>query len=250
MKVLESIGAIKDYRKLLTGSVGFVPTMGALHKGHQYLLEKSVSENQNTILSIFTNPTQFNNLDDLNKYPKTLNADLELAKAAGVNAVFLPKYDEVYPDNYRFKVTEIEFSKQLCGQYRPGHFDGVLTVVLKLLNLCKPHRAYFGEKDFQQLSLIKDMVDSFFIDCDIIPVPTVREESGLAFSSRNILLSAAEKEKAPKLFKTIYQKKNKEEAKKTLQEQGFKVEYLEDINGRRYVAAWLGEVRLIDNVQI
>lgn len=250
MKVIETPQELMQFRQKLQGSVGFVPTMGALHQGHETLLQRAVSENNHCILSIFVNPTQFNNSQDLAKYPKTWEADLEMARKNNVTAVFAPRYETMYPDHYRFKVVESESSKNLCGAHRPGHFDGVLSVVMKLLNIVNPTKAYFGEKDFQQLSLIRDMVSAFFLPYEIIPVATVREKDGLAMSSRNLRLSFAEREKAPLIYKTVSESKTAEEAEKKLSALGFKVDYVTDIEDRRYVAAFLGEVRLIDNVQI
>ena len=156
----------------------------------------------------------------------------------------------MYPDDYRYKITENEFSKILDGAHRPGHFDGVLTVVMKLFQLSTPTRAYFGEKDFQQLQLIKGMVESFFLDLEIIPVPTVREADGLAMSSRNVRLTEEERTKAPEIFKAITSHRSAEEVKNHLNSLGFEVDYVTDIGQRRFVAAKLGNVRLIDNVQI
>lgn len=231
-------------------SVGFVPTMGALHQGHAELLKKSVAENEITVLSIFVNPTQFNSSDDLKKYPKTLSADESLAQQVGADILWLPDYSQLYPDNYRFKVTETEFSKILCGAHRPGHFDGVLSIVMKLLNLVKPNRAYFGEKDYQQYQLVKDMAQAYFLETEIVGVPTIRETSGLALSSRNLRLSPEELKQAPLLFKTLKESPSAGVAAKKLTELGFKVDYVEDIRDRRFAAAFLGDVRLIDNVQI
>lgn len=250
MRILKSTKELKSWRASITESVGFVPTMGALHLGHAALLNKARAENGIVVLSIFVNPTQFNNKDDFDKYPTTLEADLQLAEAASVDAVFLPKYTELYPDEYRYKVSENNFSLKLCGAHRPGHFDGVLSVVMKLLNLTCPDRAYFGEKDHQQLSLIQDMVQAFFLPYEIIPVPTVREESGLALSSRNMRLSPEQQALAPLMYKTITTEKTAENAFQALTKAGFVVDYVEDIGDRRYVAAFLGEVRLIDNVKI
>lgn len=260
MRVLKTISEVKSWRASASGkTVGFVPTMGALHSGHESLLKISRAENDFSVLSIFVNPTQFNNPDDLKNYPSTMDADLAMAEKNGVDAVFAPTdMRELYPDFYRFKITESEFSKTLCGAHRPGHFDGVLTVVMKLFQLVQPTRAYFGEKDHQQLTLIQDMVSSFFLPVEVIPCPTVRETSGLAMSSRNTRLSPEELEVAAKLFETISQVKNKEQAIQKLHELGFQVDYLEDRSSmqndqpklRRYVAATLGKVRLIDNVEL
>ncbi len=251
MKQVQSSQEMIQLGKSLAGqSVGFVPTMGALHQGHLQLLKAAREENEKVVLSIFVNPTQFNNPSDFNNYPITLAEDLRLAKEAAVDYVFSPQYQDLYQDNYRFKMTESEFSKKLCGQHRPGHFDGVLSVVLKLLNIVRPDAAYFGEKDFQQYKLIKDMADSFFIPCKIKMIPTVRESSGLAMSSRNLRLTFEQKILAPKLFQTISQKISITQALAELQKFGFQVDYIEDHGDRRFAAAFLGDVRLIDNVKI
>jgi pantoate--beta-alanine ligase len=252
MMIFETVKKFQEWRESLPPSkVGFVPTMGALHSGHESLIKFSVHDNDFTVLSIFVNPTQFNNSEDLKNYPNTFEQDLMMAEKLGVDAVFAPKdMNELYPDNYRFKMAESQFSNELCGAHRPGHFDGVLTVVMKLFLVAKPARAYFGEKDHQQLTLIKDMVSSFFLPLEVIGCPTVREISGLALSSRNVRLTPQEIEIAPKLYHTISHVKDKSEAIKTLSEFGFKIDYLEDLSHRRYVAATLGSVRLIDNVEL
>lgn len=257
MKVFETIEAFKAWRKDLPGSqtLGFVPTMGALHAGHKSLLDRSREENDLSILSIFVNPTQFNQASDFANYPKTWEADFEIAKASGVDALFAPKDPRsMYPDEYRYHVSEIKFSKELDGEFRPGHFQGMLSVVLKLFLITEPTHAYFGEKDYQQLTLVNGMIEAFFLDVKLIPCKTLRESSGLALSSRNLRLSPAEKELAPRLYETLIAVRDPEQAKYELSEYGFKVEYVVDKpeNGktRRYAAAWLGEVRLIDNVSI
>lgn len=248
--VLNSPQEMKSWRRAKNGTVGFVPTMGALHSGHEELLKRARIENDFVILSIFVNPTQFNDPNDFAKYPKTWEQDCAMAQRNGVDAIFLPRYAEMYPDNYRYKVSENDYSRILDGAHRPGHFDGVLSVVMKLFNLTVPHRAYFGEKDFQQMTLIKGMVESFFMNLEIVPVPTVREHDGLAMSSRNTRLSAQERNQAPLIYKAISESKSAKEATEILTAQGFKVDYVTDIENRRYVAAFLGEVRLIDNVEI
>lgn len=253
MKVFNSLKEFISFRKQIHPDVdlGFVPTMGALHLGHASLLKRSASENDLTVLSIFVNPTQFNDPNDFSKYPKTWDADLQLAKDSGANFVIAPSAEEIYFDNYRYKVAEVDFSKKLCGAHRPGHFDGVLTVVLKLLMLTRPTRSYFGEKDYQQLQLIKDMVDSFFISTQIIGCPTLRENSGLAMSSRNARLSESGRMKAADIFKLISETTlTAVEVFNYLSEAGFVVDYVEDYGQRRFVAASLEGVRLIDNVEI
>ena len=248
-KVIERPQDLIEYRKRYS-SIGFVPTMGALHEGHASLMKKASSENELTIASVFVNPTQFNNANDLEKYPKTFEADLKICSENGVDVLFFPQFKDIYPDDYRFKVTENDFSKKLCGAHRPGHFDGVLTVVLKLLQITGCHKAYFGLKDYQQYKLISDMAKGLFLSAEIVGLPTVREASGLAMSSRNMRLSAEGKEKASLIYKTITQKISPAQAHEILTTNGFAVDYLEDIAERRYVAASLEGIRLIDNVEI
>jgi pantoate--beta-alanine ligase len=230
-------------------SVGFVPTMGALHPGHASLLQRARHENDLVVLSIYVNPTQFDNKEDLAKYPATLEKDLAVAAECGVDYVLLPTYSQLYPDDYCYKITEREFSKRLCGEHRPGHFDGVLTVVTKLLNLVQPQRAYFGEKDYQQLQLIRGMVAALFIDTEIVPCPTLREEDGLAMSSRNMRLTPEERVLAPRFSSALREGKDALDAKRKLEATGFEVDYVEDFGTRRYGAVKIGAVRLIDNVE-
>jgi pantoate--beta-alanine ligase len=172
-------------------SVGFVPTMGALHEGHLSLVERSVAENDRTVVSILVNPTQFDEQGDLDSYPRDLERDTSLLERADVHAVLVPDPDAIYRDGYRYRVTETDRSRSLEGACRPGHFDGVLTVVLKLLHIVEPGRAYFGEKDWQQLELVRGMADALFLDTRIIGCPIVREADGLAMSSRNVRLDSA-----------------------------------------------------------
>lgn len=235
--------------KIAGKSVGFVPTMGALHAGHASLLRRCREENDVAVLSIYVNPTQFDNKDDLAKYPVTLDSDQAAAERMGVDYILLPSYQQIYPDAYRYKVSEDSLSRELCGTHRPGHFDGVLTVVMKLLNVVRPEKAYFGEKDHQQLELVKGMVAAFFMDCEIIPCPTVREKDGLAMSSRNVRLTPEDRAKAPFFAKTLQEAVSAAEARTHLEKLGFEVDYVEDIGSRRYGAVKLGLVRLIDNVE-
>ena len=190
-KLIKDIKQWRELRTSLDNSsvIGFVPTMGNLHEGHISLVERSVGENDITVLSCFVNPTQFNNHNDFEKYPRTLKTDMALCKKAGVDYLFAPDDDAMYPDHYRYQVIEKELSRLMEGKYRPGHFDGMLTIVLKLLLLIKPDNVYFGEKDFQQLQLVHGLVEAFFIDTNIIPCATVRNCFGLALSSRNRRLS-------------------------------------------------------------
>lgn len=250
MRIINDLKIWKELRDTVysSDSLGFVPTMGALHKGHLSLVHRSVTENDFTVVSIFLNPTQFDNADDLHKYPDTIVSDRSKLKKAGVDVLFCPDYDQLYPDDYTYKISETEFSKQLCGKNRPGHFEGVLTVVLKLINLVKPRRVYFGEKDHQQLKLVRGMVKAFFLDTEIVPCETVREIDGLAGSSRNSRLTPKNRKKAPLFYSILNMDLSPAEVLEKLQSAGFKVEYVEDIGNRRYGAVYLGEVRLIDNV--
>lgn len=249
--IIKTTKDLIEWRKRLQNrSVGFVPTMGALHEGHLSLLKKSRAENEISVLSIFVNPTQFNQAQDLAKYPRTWESDVKIASEARTDVIFFPSFEEIYPDNYCFSLHENDFSHMLCGASRPGHFQGVLTVVLKLINLVQPHRVYMGEKDHQQLQLIKKMVAALFLNTEIIGCPTIRNEDGLALSSRNARLTAEERKNSSLIYKTITTEKSAKDAQIALEKAGFKVDYLVDVDNRRYVAAFVGEVRLIDNVQL
>lgn len=252
MKVIESIAEFRDLRRAewAGATVGFVPTMGALHDGHMSLVARARGENQKTAVSIFVNPTQFNDPKDFEKYPQTLASDLEKLKIAGVDGVFLPKASEIYSDGYRFELREKELASIMDGPKRPGHFEGVLTVVLKLFHIVEPTRAYFGEKDFQQMRLIQEMAKALFLDIDVMACETEREADGLAMSSRNALLSAKEREQAPLIYRVLKNAKSPADAARELSQAGFRVDYCEEHWGRRFAAAFLGNVRLVDNVKI
>jgi pantoate--beta-alanine ligase len=254
VKTVDSISAFRALRDDLQGSVGFVPTMGALHQGHISLVERSVAENEATIVSIYVNPTQFNNANDLANYPDTLAEDLRLLDVAGVSTVFLPDYELLYPDDFTYEIDEKLFSRQLCGEHRPGHFTGVLTVVMKLLNLVRADRAYFGEKDFQQLSLIRGMVEAFFLSTEIVGCPIVREVDGLAMSSRNLNLSELDREKSPMFNQILKNGRCDDEVLRELERAGFNVDYVVTRGTRRFGAVLMGSeispVRLIDNVMV
>lgn len=248
MIVAKTPSELRDALAAPAQSTGFVPTMGALHEGHASLIRRSLAENERTVASVYLNPTQFNNPQDLETYPVSLDADMEILRGLGVDLLFLPDYEALYSDGYRYRISENELSGSLCGAARPGHFEGVLTVVLKLLNLVRPTRAYFGEKDWQQYRLIEGMKEAFFMDLEIVPCPIVREPSGLAMSSRNRRLSPAELERAPALYRELSSRKPLGEIRRRLEGEGFAVEYLEEREGRLFAAAFLGKVRLIDNV--
>ena len=230
-------------------SVGFVPTMGALHAGHTALLQRARAENDRVVLSIFVNPRQFDNPADLAAYPRPLDRDLALA-APYADAVIAPPAAAMYPDGYRYRVSEHELAARLEGAHRPGHFDGVLTVVLKLFNLVQPQRAYFGEKDWQQLQLVRDMAAALLLPVEIVPCATVRDPDGLALSSRNHRLSPAARTRAaafPRLLRTA---PGAGPAAAQLRAAGFDVDYVEDCAGVRLGAVRVEGVRLIDNVRL
>lgn len=237
-------------RKELAGSLGFVPTMGNLHEGHIALARRAKAENDHVIVSLFVNPTQFNQRSDYEKYARTFDADVKLLGEAGVDFVLYPDEPAMYPDKYDVQVIEKTISKELEGEFRPGHFEGMLTVVLKLLNIAQADRAYFGEKDFQQLTLVKKMVEAFFVPTEIIPCPTIRQEDGLALSSRNGRLSPEQRKQAVEISRLLKSSLSDDEIMKKLAEAGFRPEYVATKWGRRLAAAWLGDVRLIDNIPL
>ncbi len=255
MRTVKSVREYQDCRDDINkGSTGFIPTMGALHRGHQSLIEASIRDCDVTVVSIYVNPTQFNNADDLDNYPDTLEQDISLLKSMGVDYLFLPSYEDIYPDKYRYMIEEGEFSRQLCGSHREGHFTGVMTIVMKLLNIIRPSAAYFGEKDFQQFQLIREMVEAFFMDVRIVPCPTIREADGLALSSRNLNLDAGSRKKASLIHELILSETTDVQINGQLTQAGFDVDYVETHGGRRYAAATIEndnkQVRLIDNVAI
>ncbi|RKV15753.1 pantoate--beta-alanine ligase [Helicobacter pylori] len=276
MRVLETIAALREYRKSLEESVGFVPTMGALHKGHQSLIERSLKENSHTIVSVFVNPTQFGANEDFSAYPRPLEKDLALCEKLGVNAVFTPKISEMYPyeAKQRLKLYAPKFlSSSLEGAVRHGHFDGVVQVVLRLFHLINPTRAYFGKKDAQQLLIIEHLVQDLLLDIEIAPCEIARDDDNLALSSRNVYLSAAERKQAlaiPKALENIKQTIDKgEKACEKLKKLGLEilknleVDYLECCNHKLeplktieptntliLVAARVGKTRLLDNLWV
>ena len=256
--------------------VGFVPTMGALHEGHLSLINRAKKENDIVVCSVFVNPIQFNNPTDLEKYPRTPEKDIEKLEQAGCDAVFMPSVEEMYPgkveDHYDFG----DLERVMEGACRPGHFNGVAIVVRKLFEIVTPDRAYFGEKDFQQLAIIKKMVQNLNMNLEIVPCTIVRENDGLAMSSRNVRLNEAERAIAPKIFATLNDSITKKDVMspaemkeytltKYAEIKEFDVEYVEITDetnlksleswnecdhARIFVALQLGPVRLIDNVRI
>ncbi len=273
MKQITTSQELRSYRDTCTGSVGFVPTMGALHEGHISLVKKSVAENDTTIVSIFVNPTQFLPGEDLDAYPRKIAADIKICELAGVDCLFMPTTDAVYTREEPAICAPKIKGYILEGYHRPGHFDGVLQVVLKLLNLTRPTRAYFGKKDAQQLYLIQNMVRTLFLTTEIVPCDIVREKDGLALSSRNVYLSPEERERALLLSKSLKRatkmiiegerdaEKIKTQMRKILSPTA--IEYIEIVdrdfnrldeieidNTIILVAAKVGTTRLIDNMWV
>lgn len=238
-----------ELSKFIDKEIGFVPTMGALHKGHISLIEKSTAENEITVVSIFVNTTQFNDPEDLKKYPDDRENDIRILEQLNVSYLFAPEHNSLYNDNYLYRIIETDLSKKLEGAKRKGHFEGVMTVVMKLLNIINPQRAYFGEKDYQQYKLIKGMTEAFHMNVEIIPSPIIREHDGLALSSRNLLLSKKDREKAPKFPELLMSEQSDKKVTAKLENEGFKVDYIKTLNERRFGAVFLGNVRLIDNVK-
>jgi pantoate--beta-alanine ligase len=251
MRVWKSMPEWIERRRELEGrEIGLVPTMGALHRGHASLVKRCREENSVTVASIFVNPAQFNDPRDLERYPKTMESDLSLLESLGADEVLVPDAAELYPGGYRFRIEENRLSNLMEGISRPGFFQGVMTVVLKLFNLVRPDRAYFGEKDYQQLQVIADLAKEFFLRVGVVACPTVREDSGLAESSRNARLSAEGRKKAALIAKALTTSKDCEAARAMLESAGFQVDYVEEHSGRRFAAAALEGVRLIDNVSL
>jgi pantoate--beta-alanine ligase len=251
MQVWKTVAEWSARRRVLEGAeIGFVPTMGALHLGHASLVDRCRGENQIVVVSIFVNPAQFNDPKDLERYPRTLSSDLKLLERLGADDVLVPTAAEIYPKGKRFRIEEEPLSTVMEGVHRPGFLSGVMTVVFKLLNLVRAHRAYFGEKDYQQLRVVTDLAREFFVPTEIVACPTVREPSGLAASSRNEFLSPAGREKAAALFRALSSAGCAKEARGVLEAEGFAVDYVEEHWGRRFAAAYLEGVRLIDNVPL
>ena len=203
MKILDTIAAFKGERDKIGGSVGFVPTMGYLHDGHLELVRRARAENITVVASIFVNPSQFGAQEDFTSYPRDTERDLAMLEEENVRLVFMPTVEEMYPQGFSTRVEVEKITERLEGESRPGHFRGVATVVAKLFNIVQPDRAYFGQKDAQQLAVICRMVSDLCLNLDIVAVPTVREPDGLAMSSRNIFLTAEERKAALVLWKAL-----------------------------------------------
>ncbi len=278
---MEIIHTIKDLQAELSAlkvqgkKVGLVPTMGALHAGHASLVKRCVAENDAAVVSVFVNPTQFNDKNDLVKYPRTPEADYRLLKDCGARFVFAPAVEEMYPqpDTRQFSYAPLDTVME--GAYRPGHFNGVCQIVSKLFDVVKPDRAYFGEKDFQQLAIIREMVRQMKLPLEIVGCPIVREEDGLALSSRNARLSADERKNALKVSQTLFESRTfavshtVAETRRFVENAiattpGLRLEYFELVDGNTLqgitnwedtsyavgcITVFCGEVRLIDNIK-
>lgn len=278
MKIVHTINELQSELSALTAQgkmVGLVPTMGALHAGHASLVKRCVKENDVTVVSVFVNPTQFNDKNDLIKYPRTLDADCKLLEANGCSFVFAPSVEEMYPqpDTRQFSFAPLDTVME--GAFRPGHFNGVAQIVSKLFYAVKPNRAYFGEKDFQQLAIIREMTKQLNFDIEIVGCPIVREVDGLALSSRNSLLSAEEREIALKISQTLFKSRTfaaDHSVSETIRfveesiaaEQGLRLEYFKIVDGYTLqdlkdwadtnyavgcITVFCGQVRLIDNIK-
>lgn len=279
MLVFAKIKSVQEKLKSLKNgtTIGFVPTMGALHEGHLSLVEKAKKENDIVVVSIFVNPTQFDNADDLINYPKTIDTDLSLLKSAYCDIVFTPTAEEIYADDIQsqsFDFDGLEF--QMEGKFRAGHFNGVGTIVERLFEIVKPHKAYFGEKDFQQIQIIRKMAEKRKLTIQIIACPIHREKDGLAMSSRNMRLTKEQRAAAPFIYETLMKAKNKfgtENASEVVKwvENEFKnhpilrLEYIEIADEdtllpvetknsakkyRAFIAVFAGNIRLIDNISL
>lgn len=278
MKIVHTINELQaelSALKTLGKKVGLVPTMGALHSGHASLVKRSVNENEVTVVSVFVNPTQFNDQNDLIKYPRTLDADCKLLEINGCNFVFAPTVEEMYPtpDTRQFSFAPLDTVME--GAFRPGHFNGVAQIVSKLFDAVQPHRAYFGEKDFQQLAIIREMVKQLNYNIDIVGCNIVREDDGLALSSRNARLSSQEREIALKISQTLFKSRTfaaDHSVSETLHfveegiatEKELRLEYFEIVDGYTLqkvknwkdsdyivgcITVFCGEIRLIDNIK-
>lgn len=280
MLVFKEIRPLKVFlreKRHLIKSIGFVPTMGALHAGHIQLFEECRAANDLTVASIFVNPTQFNNTTDFDKYPRSFEQDVEKAKQAGVNVLFAPEPSEMYatPSGVSFDFGHLD--KIMEGTFRPGHFNGVATVVVKLFHIVEPDHAYFGQKDWQQFTIISKLVEDLLFGITLHDVPTIREADGLALSSRNARLTPEQRSVAPVLYEALSTAREMIHSQVSLNEvktfvaekiprhQNVSLEYFEIVDRRNLnavehvdsrqeliicIAAWIGDVRLIDNIFI
>ena len=278
MKVISTVAELKSLLnecRAAGKTIGLVPTMGALHNGHASLVERSVADNDVTVVSIFVNPTQFNDKNDLKNYPRNLEADCALLDSLGADIAFAPEVEEMYPEPDTRVFSFAPLDTVMEGPFRPGHFNGVAQIVSKLFYAVEPHKAYFGEKDFQQLAIIREMVRQLCMNIQIIGCPIVREADGLAMSSRNMLLTSEERERALIISRTLfssldYSKEQSLAATKAYVEEtinavdGFRLEYFQIVDGNTLqpvgqwdesdyivgcIALFCGNIRLIDNIK-
>lgn len=282
MEIIRTVAELGDYitrQKARGAMIGLVPTMGALHAGHISLVEKAVGENECVVVSVFVNPTQFNNPDDLATYPRKEEDDFRMLAEAGVSAVFAPSVEEMYPGGPQAQPRHVfslgTAAEVMEGKFRPGHFQGVAQVVSRLFRMCRPDRAYFGEKDFQQIAVIRNMVESEGIDVDIVACPIKRAADGLALSSRNALLTEGQRAIAPEIHAALeysveYSRSHSVRAthdtvvERIDAQPEMKVEYFEIVDGRTLlpveeweespwivgcITVYCGKVRLIDNIK-
>ena len=279
MKVIRTVSEVQEWsatERSAGNTIGFVPTMGALHQGHAELFAQSVDENSRTVVSIFVNSLQFNSASDLEAYPRQLEQDKVIAEKQNVDVLFVPNHEEMYPNSFSSTISAGPIAAHMEGLHRPGHFDGVATVVVKLLNAVTPDIAYFGLKDFQQLAVIRTVVRDLNMKCHIIGVQTVRNESGLALSSRNSRLSPESLTQAPSVYAVLLamatQARERETTTTALKDHftsamkpfsAAKIEYIEIVDSVTLhpvntakagsticVAVWFENVRLIDNISI
>lgn len=279
MKLIQTVKELKAQLDVLRKEgkqIGLVPTMGALHEGHASLVRRAVAENDVVVVSDFVNPTQFNDQNDLIKYPRTLEADCALLEKEGAHIVFAPSVEEVYPEPDTRQFSYAPLDTVMEGKYRPGHFNGVCQIVSKLFMMVEPHRAYFGEKDFQQLAIIREMVKQMQFPLQIVGCPIVRESDGLALSSRNARLSVEERQQALNISKTLFASVDFSKTHTVAETQAFveesiaeadglELEYFEMVDGLTLqkvnnwedtdyivgcITVYCGEVRLIDNINI
>lgn len=278
MKLIQTISELRaelDAFRKAGKTIGLVPTMGALHAGHASLVKRAVSENDVVVVSDFVNPTQFNDQNDLLKYPRTLEADCALLEACGATLVFAPSVEEIYPEPDTRQFSYAPLDTVMEGKYRPGHFNGVCQIVSKLFLIVEPDRAYFGEKDFQQLAIIREMVRKYPFDIQIVGCPIVREEDGLALSSRNARLTPEQRKEAVQISRALFASVDVSKSRVLLETKqyvedcirrapGLELEYFEIVDGNTLqpVKAWdessyivgcitvyCGDVRLIDNIK-
>lgn len=278
MKLIQTVKELKAQLDVLRKEgkqIGLVPTMGALHEGHASLVRRAVAENDVVVVSDFVNPTQFNDQNDLIKYPRTLEADCVLLEKEGAHIVFAPSVEEVYPEPDTRQFSYAPLDTVMEGKYRPGHFNGVCQIVSKLFMMVEPHRAYFGEKDFQQLAIIREMVKQMQFPLQIVGCPIVRESDGLALSSRNARLSTEERQQALNISKTLFASVDFSKTHTVAETQAFveesiakadglELEYFEMVDGLTLqkvnnwedtdyivgcITVYCGEVRLIDNIK-